>query len=287
MSKKQSKHDKETADKLFNIESKNRFSSDSIGMLGDQPELLKQYLENSINNTFSELMFRLTHEVYTEKKAAGLWSHIVEHRKKLKKKLGRDVGIIVSALDYLSNITGDITSPKIMDDSRIEEAAVMAMRDSLTGLYLKGVFDFSLKRIIEEHQRYNKTMSLLLLDIDDFKKVNDSLGHQAGDEVLRKIGKIILDRIRKADFPARYGGEEMAVIFPETSIDQAFAIADKLREHIYKYFAKRTPVTVSIGVSTNNMPDVTTTADELIRQADKALYVAKRTGKNKVEKYAQ
>jgi diguanylate cyclase (GGDEF)-like protein len=286
MKKKRLKQDKETASKLFDIESKNRFSSDSIGALSNQPELMKQYLESSISNTFSELMFRLTHEVYSEKKASGFWNQIVVHREKLKNKLDRDVGMLVSALDYLSNITGDISSPKIMDDTRIEQAATMAMRDSLTGLYLKGVFEFSLERMIQEHRRYNKALSLLLLDIDDFKKVNDRLGHQLGDEVLRKIGKIILTHIRKADFPARYGGEEIAVILPETSIDQSTMMADKLREHISQYFAESDPpVTVSIGVSSINKPNVTTSA-ELIRQADKALYVAKRTGKNKIERYA-
>jgi diguanylate cyclase (GGDEF)-like protein len=286
MKKKQSKKGKETATKLFDIESKNRFSSQSIGSLGDHPELLKQYLEHSIHNTFSELMFRLTHEVYTEKKATLLWDHIVLHRENLKKKLDRDVGMLVSALDYLSNIKGEISNPKIMDDLRIEEAAAMAMRDSLTGLYLRGVLDFTLQRLIIEHQRYKKSISLLMLDIDDFKKVNDTFGHQAGDKVLHDIGKIILKRIRKADFPVRYGGEEIAVILPETSIDQSFLLADTLRKHIRKYFAKsETPVTVSIGVSGTSVAEVTTAA-ELVRQADKALYVAKRNGKNKIEKYA-
>ena len=125
-----------------------------------------------------------------------------------------------------------------------------------------------------------------MIDIDDFKEVNDRLGHQVGDEVLRKLGEIILQRTRKADFPARYGGEEMVVILPATSIDKAIIMADTLREHISDYFAESgTPVTVSIGVSSINAPRVTTSA-ELVRQADKALYVAKRTGKNKVEQYA-
>jgi diguanylate cyclase (GGDEF)-like protein len=286
MKKRQSKKGKETATKLFDIESKNRFNSQSLGALGDHPELLKKYLEYSIHNTFSELMFRLTHEVYTEKKATLLWDHIVLHRETLKKQLNRDVGMLVSALDYLSNITGEIANPKIMDDLRIEEAAAMAMRDSLTGLYLRGVFDFSLERLIKEHQRYKKSISLLMLDIDDFKKVNDTFGHQAGDNVLRTIGKIILSRIRKADFPARYGGEELAVILPETSSDSAVLLAEKLRLHISKHFVEgETPVTVSIGVSSASESD-STTATQLIRQADKALYTAKRAGKNKIEKYA-
>ena len=125
--------------KLIDIESTDRLTSDSIGALSDQPDLLKAYLDSALGNTFSELMFRLTHEVYAEEKASELWHQIATHRAGLKKRLDRDVGTLVAALDYLSNISGDISSPKIMADLRIEEAAAMATRDSLTGLSPNGV----------------------------------------------------------------------------------------------------------------------------------------------------
>jgi diguanylate cyclase (GGDEF)-like protein len=229
---KNSHSEEDTARKMVDIESKERLTSNSIGALSDHPALLKEYLESSIANTFSELLFRLTHETYSEEKASDLWHQIVAHKTDLMKRLDRDVGILVAALDYLANITGDISSPKIMADLRIEEAAAMATRDFLTGLYLRGVFDFSLERMVLEHRRYEKTLSLLMLDVDDFKQVNDQYGHQAGDEVLRGIGEIILKSIRKADFPARYGGEEVAIIFPETPIDQAVVMAERLREDV-------------------------------------------------------
>jgi diguanylate cyclase (GGDEF)-like protein len=282
MNAKNSHSDEETAHRLFEIESRGRLSSDSIGALCDQPALMKQYLDSSIANTFSELIFRLTHEIYSEEKATALWHQIVMHRASLKKRLDRDVGLLVAALDYLANISGDISSPKIIDDLRIEEAAAMATRDSLTGLYMRGVFEFTLERMVQEHRRYDKPLSLLLLDVDEFKQVNDHFGHQTGDEVLRRIGKMILNGIRKADFPARYGGEEIAVIFPETSIAQATVMADRLREDVRHCFAENGPtITVSIGVSHIHEPDVTT-AVELVRKADKALYEAKRTGKDNV-----
>ncbi|MGW8272774.1 MAG: diguanylate cyclase, partial [Thermodesulfovibrionales bacterium] len=209
MGTKNSNPHNDAARKMVDIESKERLTSHSIGVLSEQPTLLKEYLESSMANTFSELLFRLTHETYTEEKASELWQQIVTHKNFLRKLLDRDVGILVAALDYLSNITGDIVSPKIMSDMQLEEAAAMATRDSLTGLYLRGVLDFTLERMVLEHRRYGKILSLLLLDIDDFKQVNDQYGHQAGDEVLRRIGGIILKSIRKADFPARYGGEEI------------------------------------------------------------------------------
>ena len=275
-----------TTRRLVDIESTDRLTSDSIDKLSNKPALLKRYLDASIGNTFSELMFRLTHEIYTEKKASHLWHKIVTHRESLKKQLNRDVGVLVAALDYLSNISEDISSPKIMGDLRIEEAAEMATRDSLTGLYLRGVFDFMLEQMVSEHRRYSKSLSLLMLDIDDFKQLNDVHGHQAGDEVLREMGKILMQTIRDADFPARYGGEEIVIIFPETAIDPAAVMAERLRVEVHRYFSDCGPsITVSIGVSCIREPDVTT-ASELVRQADKAMYKVKRSGKNRVGKNA-
>jgi diguanylate cyclase (GGDEF)-like protein len=279
---KNSNPEEDTARKMVDIESKERLTSNSIGALSDHPALLKEYLESSIANTFSELLFRLTHETYTEEKASELWHQIVTHKHVLMKLLDRDVGILVAALDFLSNITGDIVSPKIMSDLQIEEAAAMATRDSLTGLYLRGVFDFTLERMVLEHRRYGKILSLLLLDIDDFKEVNDQYGHQAGDEVLRRIGEMILESIRKADFPARYGGEEIVIIFPETKLDQAVIMAERLRADVSRFFRESGPgITVSIGVACIYDPDITT-ALALVRQADKALYKAKLAGKDRV-----
>ena len=286
MKKPKRRSSDDTTKKLISIESKERLSSQSIGAMSDQPGLLKEYLESSIYNNFSELMFRLTHEIYTEDKAESLWNDIAAHREGLKDKLGRDVGMLVASLDYLSNISGDILNPKIMDDSRIEAAADRATRDSLTGLYLRGVFDFSLDRLIRQHIGSNRSLCLALADIDDFKYVNDTYGHQTGDKVLRDIGGLLLKNTRKGDFTARYGGEELAIIFPHTSFDDAIALAERLREDIRQHFSTDgPPVTVSMGVSCIGLPTVTDMR-ELVRSADRALYKAKASGKNRVERSA-
>lgn len=271
-----------TTQKLIDIESTERLSSQSIGAMSDQPRLLREYLEASISNTFSELLFRLTHEIYNEKKAQSLWNAIVAHRESLKSKLDRDMGMLVAALDYLSNISGDILNPKIMDDSQIEAVADRATRDSLTGLYLRDVFDFSLDRLIQQHIDANRSLCVALVDIDDFKYVNDKYGHQTGDNLLRDIGRLLLENIREGDFPARYGGDEFAIIFPHTALDAAIAMADRLSEGIQQHSADYRPlVTVSIGVACIGLPTVTN-MQELIRSADRALYKAKASGKNRV-----
>jgi diguanylate cyclase (GGDEF)-like protein len=286
MNKRRSRLKIETTKKLLDIESRDRLTSKSINALSNNPELLKEYLESSLTHTFSELLFRLTYEIYTEDKASKLWDQIVAHKTNLEKMFERDVGILVAALDYLTNVTGDLSSPKIMDDLRIEEAANIATRDSLTGLYTRAVFDFSLSRIIAEHARYDRNLSLLLADIDGFKQVNDRYGHQAGDDVLRRMGKLFIDGVREADFPARYGGEEISVILPETPINQAAALAERIRKKVYHHFSEKSPlITVSIGVSCIHKPDIIT-AMQLVHSADKALFTAKRAGKNAVERYA-
>lgn len=286
MHKKKSHSKIETTKKLVDIESQNRLSSKSINMLSNNPKLLKEYLESSLTHTFSELMFRLTHEIYTENKASKLWDQIVSHKTDLEKIVERDVGILVAALDYLTNVTNFLSSPKIMDDLRIEEAANIATRDSLTGLYTRAVFDFSLSRIVKEHARYDRHLSLLLADVDEFKEINDRFGHQAGDEVLRRIGKIFLDGFREADLPARYGGEEFSVILPETPINQAVGLAERVRKKVYQHFKEKRPLlTVSIGVSYIHKPGIIT-AQQLVHSADKALYVAKSSGKNIVRRYS-
>ena len=162
----------------------------------------------------------------------------------------------------------------------------IATPDSLTGLYTRAVYDFSLTRIVKEHARYERHLSLLLADIDGFKQVNDRFGHQAGDEALRRIGKLFLDGFREADLPARYGGEEFSVILPETPINQAVGLAERIRKKVYRHFTEKGPhLTVSIGVSCIHKPGITT-AQQLVHSADKALYAAKRSGKNAVERYA-
>jgi len=283
MDRRETIPDKEAARCLVDIESKARRSSKSIGELSDHPDLLKQYLESSLSNTFSELLFRLTYEIYTEEKAIELWEGIISHRKLLKSQLLRDVGLLVATLDYLSNYTGDISNPKIIDDLQLEAVADIATRDSLTGLYSRSVFEFSLDHMVQNHRIKGSILSLLLMDIDDLKKVNDIKGHQAGDDTLSQVGQIILHSIRKTDFPVRFGGDEFAIIMPDTTLDQAVSKAEKLCKAIYQRFVYCKPsITVSIGAASILKLDVLTTAIDLVRQADKALYKAKATGKNKI-----
>jgi len=138
---------------------------------------------------------------------------------------------------------------------------------------------------LRRHQRYGHSMSLLMLDIDHFKSINDSYGHLMGDHVLREVGKIISERLRSTDFTARYGGEEFVVILPLTTEEQSQVLAERLRQAIAetRFTSEGKPfgITVSIGAAALT-PGALLKRRELVDKADKALYQAKKLGRNQV-----
>ncbi len=161
----------------------------------------------------------------------------------------------------------------------------LSIHDGLTGLYNYREFHRRLTEEAERSRRYNRPFSLLMLDIDDFKSVNDTCGHLAGDEALRTFAALVRREVRPVDQVARYGGEEFAIILPETTGPGALAVGERMRDIIATQLipvgpAKTVSLTVSIGVST--FPEEAESEEKLIGAADRALYKAKQTGRNRV-----
>ncbi len=159
-----------------------------------------------------------------------------------------------------------------------------AVTDELTGLYNHRRFQEALASELERSKRFEQDMSLVMLDIDNFKSINDTYGHQQGDRVLREVARILRENSREIDAPARYGGEELAVVLPQTDQNGAFNLAERVRAGIEEL---RLPlldgggtmsVTASLGVA--SLAGSAADADELVAAADAALYRAKRGGKN-------
>lgn len=165
--------------------------------------------------------------------------------------------------------------------AKLERAATT---DDLTGLANRRSFQEVLEKEVARAGRYGHSLSLLMLDIDHFKEVNDSYGHTVGDEVLRRLGKVLRTDLRNIDLPARYGGEEFAVIMPHTPKPYAGSVAERLRMNVEEsnlfHTDRLRTVTVSIGVAA--YPVDATDVDSLIDAADNALYQAKREGRNRV-----
>jgi diguanylate cyclase (GGDEF)-like protein len=157
----------------------------------------------------------------------------------------------------------------------------LANKDPLMGTYNRRFFDESIGREVERARRYARNLCLLMMDIDHFKSVNDTHGHQKGDDVLRAVAAIVMENTRSNDLVVRYGGEEIAVILPETDVEQAAVVAEKIRRRVELEAEERAdiPVTISIGIAYYG--PATATVESLIAKADAALYVAKRRGRNR------
>lgn len=159
----------------------------------------------------------------------------------------------------------------------------LAITDALTGLYNRRRFHDILLKEFERSKRYATPVSLLMIDIDHFKKVNDRYGHLAGDDVLRNVAQIIQKIIRDIDTAARYGGEEYIVILPNTEKNDALKVAERMRTTIeHNRFAEIDNSTITISIGIAGMPDnQIDTEDKLIRAADLALYRSKQNGRNR------
>lgn len=169
------------------------------------------------------------------------------------------------------------------------EKEFMSVLDGLTGLYNRRQFEINLEQELNRSKRHPSDFSLAILDIDFFKKVNDTYGHQYGDYVLKKVAEIMKTSFRKTDLLYRYGGEELVIIMPETNIEGALIPVQRLRrmieEYNFNYNNIQTKVTVSIGLSMNYQEFGT--PSEILKSADEALYKAKEGGRNRVVLHEQ
>ncbi|MDR2459238.1 MAG: GGDEF domain-containing protein [Deltaproteobacteria bacterium] len=154
-----------------------------------------------------------------------------------------------------------------------------ALFDAMTKLYNKGSFMDILQEQVDKFRNYSPTMSLFIIDVDHFKRVNDTLGHLAGDSILIQVADLLKSSLRKNDFPARYGGDEFTVIAPDTNMEQSQKLAEKLRSRVenHDFGANHLKITISVGYTIYRPGE---TLQNFIRRADLALYDAKQMGRN-------
>jgi polar amino acid transport system substrate-binding protein len=191
--------------------------------------------------------------------------------------------VLAAAVFWLKKVQGfnqRLSSAYALLEEKNLELEQLSITDSLTGLYNRHKLDMHLVREKQRADRYNRPFSLVILDIDHFKSVNDRFGHQTGDEVLRQLAALIKNSIRSSDIPGRWGGEEFLIICPETDRQGAKTLAEMIRRNIQDAsFLSDTTITISGGVAEYELKE---DSEALVKRADDNLYKAKHSGRNKI-----
>lgn len=221
---------------------------------------------------------------FTRDNACEHWDAIVRHASTLRGSLERTVGLATAACDYFSTINPQLTSPKLIERDRLEEAMRSAHCDFLTGLLSRGAFQELLEQEVSRARRHNHHITLIFFDLDNFKKINDSLGHLAGDETLKQVAGVLLASKRMEDIACRFGGDEFIVMLPQTNGKMGSRVAEKIHTRLnhlhFHYKGKEIKVQCSAGLA--SFPDHATDCESLMDSADKALYQAKQQGRNRL-----
>jgi len=201
-----------------------------------------------------------------------------------------------STTKLLYAIARDITAERLNQNktkkltSELQEAQALIEVDPLTGLLNRRALNMRLEKQIQLMQRIKCPISILMVDIDNFKELNAKHGHQGGDDAIKTVAKYLLEKTRSTDLVLRYGGDEFLIALPNTTIQDACILADNICTSIYSKTNKEIPVTVSIGVSNIDFKEEKNSSlndkFELIKEADQALYLAKRSGKNQVKQFS-
>ena len=231
----------------------------------------------------SDLLELLTHRRFDAQQAQDLWRGILRNKKKLENRLERPVGVRVAAADYLTNRRPTVESPRIVPRSEMDQLISQVTLDPLTGLLNRRSIDDSLRLEMQRTRRYGGFFTVLLIDLDQFKKINDGEGHIAGDEALVEVSNRIQAACRETDILGRWGGDELVMILPQTSAQDATILTGRLRNDV-----RQRPVifrtgnhwnaTISIGIA--SYPDHGQIVQDLLESASSALRQAKTSGRD-------
>ncbi len=268
--------------------------------------ILLQYKLNSANDDFflrqvdalaaaqgdtvyQGMLELLTSIIIPLKEAKRHWYNARDHRLKMMKNMDRDVDFTTVLCDYFQTSTDLLAHPRLVESTLYENVVNENIHDKLTGLFNRAYFDEAYNLQVSLAKRYLDDFTILFLDIDNFKDINDTYGHLAGDETLRRIAKIINSHKRDSDIAARFGGEEFVLLMTRTDNVSAFICAERLREEIAKleihYQNQSFKVTVSGGIA--SFPFNSEDPALLLEMADSAVYLAKGAGKNRISHFKE
>ncbi|MCH9644024.1 MAG: sensor domain-containing diguanylate cyclase [Gammaproteobacteria bacterium] len=241
---------------------------------------IEQVIKNKSQQVMSHILNKFLIPIETEYNRQNEFDHMPQQIYLAPINIGKKTLIMVSIVDVTESVIRTTTLTDMA--KKLEEES---NKDQLTGAYNRRFLWGWAEQQKKYLERYHYSQSFLLLDIDHFKKINDKLGHQAGDDVLKKFTNTVFDTLRDSDILVRYGGEEFLVILVHADKEVASKIAERIRKNIEKetfHSLKQGEITCSIGVSYWDESNDTFDADRLLREADEALYNAKHNGRNKV-----
>jgi len=231
-----------------------------------------------IGNSVSEATDLTQLEQLIQGRLDKIVDHVEEHRKNENtrvKRIQQQNQALQEKIRRLEDESGQLKT-------KIVSSHEKAYTDPLTTLPNRLSYDQHLEELYNHWKRYHENLLLMIWDIDFFKKVNDNFGHQAGDEVLKVVAKLLRDHMRKPDFIARFGGEEFVSLLPNTSLGGGYKVAEKMRSAVqelnFVYKEEEIPLTISCGISLFADGD---NPDDVFDRADKALYLAKKQGRNR------
>jgi diguanylate cyclase (GGDEF)-like protein len=278
---------------------------DLIDVLGQDSHLaspdalleIVQRLRHSDDSLHVELLYHLTYRRFPTEEAEKIWSGIMAHKKAMQDALRRPVTFRVAALEYLESQTDYLRGVRLIARPEFESILSFVHVDEVSGIYSRRYFNDRLTEEVGRARRYASPLSLLLLDLDGFKQVNDSWGHVAGDHVLRQIGRLLKDTTRQTDVVCRFGGDEFALLLPETAIDSASVTAERIRQGVMSLPMPPTdglgafgpsgngtaPMRLTLSIGGACFPSSCEEAEELVALADQMCLAAKRDGKNCVK----
>ncbi|MFQ5482050.1 MAG: diguanylate cyclase [Nitrospinaceae bacterium] len=258
---------------------------------GDDPGLLRavdRLVEAEGDSVYPALLHVFTQLDFKPEEAKQIWRELLTHQQEMDASMGRPVMLMTALCDYFTSVRKSIKTPKVVELATFEEAHQNSRSDAMTGLYNRNYFLEALSGEISRSKRNNLEFSLLFLDLDNFKSINDTIGHLAGDLVLTRISAMVLKEKRAEDTAARYGGEELILLLPGTNKANALVTGERIRkkveENIFNYQNTTFRVTLSGGIA--SYPMDARRGMELIDCADKALYNAKAAGKNRIDLYS-
>ncbi|MCP4761855.1 MAG: diguanylate cyclase [archaeon] len=250
---------------------------------------LNKLAKKNGETTYQSIIQILTEINLEPGEAKKCWFEIITHRDNISKALKKQTSLITAVSDYFDSFKTSFKKYKLIEINAYAQAIKESNHDNFTGLFNKVFFQNTLNQHISLANRNNSDLSVLFLDIDDFKEINDTFGHHSGDIILKNVAQTIKQELRSSDIAARFGGDEFVILMPNTHKINALLLSERLRKTIMKkpmaIQDSNLQITVSGGVA--GFPVDDQKAENLLNMADSALYRAKGAGKNRISLFKE